>query len=119
MAKVSTVFMQESPTKLQGNSFSLGVGEWKSFPGGPLGRHRKQIVITNDDNAATRLYVAIGEPESVSAAGRKRAMVVFPQTSITLFTNDVITVFNGTSGQIVTFVGILESFYTGAGDLVV
>lgn len=119
MAKVQTVFIQESPTKLQGSSFRLGVGEKRKFPGGSVGRHRKQIIISNDDSASTKLYVSIGDPESATAAGKAQAMVIFANTTVTFFTNDEITLFNPHASQSVTFVGVLEVFYTGAGDLVV
>lgn len=116
---IQTVFIQEAPTKLQGANFKLGPGEKRSFPGGILGRHRKQIIITNDDNASTKLYVAVGDPESATAAGRAQSMVVFNQSSITIFTNDTITLFNPHATQAVTVVAVLEVFYTGAGNLVV
>jgi len=118
MPKMQTVFIQEAPTKLQGTSFALGIGEKRRFPGGIVGRHRKQIVITNEDGAY-KFYISIGDPESATAAGKAHAMTIFPNTSITLFTSDDIVVFNSNTVNPINYVQVLEIFYTGAGDLVV
>jgi hypothetical protein len=115
---VPVVFIQEAPTKLQGTSFDLGVGEKRRFPGGILGRHRKQIIVTNEDNS-DKLYICIGDPDSATATGKARSMTIFPNTSITLFTSDDITLFNPSASNVVSTVQVLEIFYTGAGGLVV
>ena len=119
MAQINTVFFQEAPTKLQGANFALGQGEKRTFRGAPLGRHRKKIIISNDDNGSTRLYVSIGDPESASASGRARVAVVFAQGTLPLETNDDITLFNPSTTQAVTAIHVVEMFYTGAGALVI
>lgn len=102
---------------MSGTSFDLAVGEKRRFPGGPVGRHRKQIIVTNEDNS-DKLYISIGDPESATASGRARSMTIFPNTSITLFTSDDVTLFNPSAANVVSTVQVIEIFYTGAGNLV-
>ena len=114
---VPTVFIQEAPTKMTGTSFSLGPGEKRRFTGGPVGRHRKQIIITNEDNSE-KLYISIGDPESATAEGRARAMTIFTNSSITIFTSDDVILFNPDGSASVNPVQVIEVFYLGAGNLV-
>lgn len=101
-----------------GQSFDMDVGQSRKFVGGPVGRHRKQIIVTNEDNS-DKLYISIGDPESATASGRARSMTIFPNTSITLFTSDDITLFNPSAANVVSTVQVIEIFYIGAGNLVV
>lgn len=103
---------------MTGVSFDLSAGEKRRFAGGPVGRHRKQIIITNEDNS-DKLYISIGDPESPTASGRARSMTIFPNTSITLFTSDDVTLFNPAASATVSVVQVIEIFYIGAGNLVV
>lgn len=117
MATVPTVFIQESPTVMQGSSFILEAGKWRVFNGGPAGRHRKQIIITNEDNS-DKLYISIGDPDS-SSPTRSKSMTIFPNSSITIFTSDVVTLYNPSGSADINLVQVIEVFYTGAGNLVV
>lgn len=104
---------------MQGNSFRLNAGDRRKFPGGAIGTHRKQIIITNADSTSTPVYISIGDPESATAGGRAQAMKILVDTSITIFTNDEVTLFNPHASDAVSAVGVIEVFYTGAGLLTV
>jgi hypothetical protein len=106
------VITQDAPTKIRGRALELKAGKWARFPGGPFGRHRRQIVITNDDNSNDNLYIMRCADEATDPdTATEPIMAVFPQTSITLFTNDLILIKNLHATDTVTAVYVLETFY--------
>ena len=117
MATIPTVFIQEAPTKMQGQSFILEAGQSRRFSGGPAGYHRKQIIVTNEDNS-DKLYISIGDPDAASPT-RSKTMTIFPNSSITIFTSDDVTLYNPSGSADINLVQVIEVFYTGAGNLVV
>lgn len=106
------ILVQDAPTRVQSWQGSLKQNESKTFPGGPLGRHRRQIIITNDD-ADFKLHIVTNP-----GTDHKKCNIVFTNDQISLFTNDEISIqavdgdlMIGTSGQPAIFVQ--EFFYTG------
>ena len=107
------VFTQDAPTTIKGTHISqLKVGQWRKFTGGPLGRHRRQIVITNDDNVNKLSIIRHDGQSSDPDTSTDKIMTIFPNTSITLFTNDAIVIKNTLAGNDIDGVFIIETFYT-------
>ena len=118
MARVNTSFVQEAPTRIQGSHFALDAQQSRTFKGGPVGFHRKEFIITNDDNSSTRAYVSAATQEAANASAQVRLGCVFDSGTLHLATNADIIVFNPTS-SVLTNLHVAEIFYTGAGALVV
>lgn len=73
------------------------------------GQRRRQIVITNTDSALN-LRVALARPlECPDAADDDFAILIFPKTTISLFTDSDVTVTNGNAEPI--RIAIAEIFY--------
>lgn len=107
------VYTQDAPTRIQGQNFELYQNKVATFPGGILGRHRKQIVISNEDGG-TKLHVIDGDAEDPLTT-TKKIMTVWPGTSITLFTSAKIYI-KAIDGNVVVSglnkgVQVLETFY--------
>ena len=99
--------VQDAPTRMQFNKWALANGEVLRISGGPPGRHRRQIVITNEDNS-NKMAIVEGDtvdPRSVTFKG----MTIWPNESITLFTNAPVTL-KATDGGI-SEVQVLEIYY--------
>jgi hypothetical protein len=99
----------DAPTRVRGRSLSLGDEKWARFQGGPIGRHRRQIIITNGDPTLS-LYIVAGHDDNVDPdATSEKYMQIFPRTSITIFTNDTI-ILKSLDGR-VDNISVLETFY--------
>jgi hypothetical protein len=119
MAQINTIFTQDAPTLLRGRVLTIMPGQVVELEGGPVGRHRKFIRITNED-VNTRLYVVKGKEQSVDPKTvTEKLAVLGTDDFIELDTNALITLKNISSSENVTPVAILETFYIGAGALVV
>jgi hypothetical protein len=100
--------VQDAPTRIQMNRYQLANLKWVRIPGGPVGQHRRQIVITNHDAVGN---VDIVEGVSVDpATATLKGLTVWPQQSVTLFTNA--DIFIKADGAI-TEAQVLEVYYTG------
>ena len=100
---------QDAPTRTQMNRYKLANGEYIRIAGGPVGQHRRQIIITNEDNA-NKLAVVEGnavDPKTITAKG----LTVFVNSSVTMFTNADVFI-KATDGAI-SEVQVYEVYYTG------
>lgn len=89
--------------------FALANGDTFKVQGGILGRHRKQIVITNEDNS-NKLAIVAGVAEGVDPKTvTQKGLTIFVNSSVTLFTNADITI-KATDGAI-SEVQVLEVIY--------
>lgn len=100
---------KEAPTRPHGTSVILAAGKEHTFGGAPAPRHRKQIVISNE-SATETLYVCntSGEDAATPAASPK-AIPIFPETSVTLFTSGPVRIRNASASTITAYAW--ESFY--------
>jgi hypothetical protein len=105
---IQTVFFKEAPTRAICYEMDLPANGVRKIPAAPVPMHRKQIIITNEDNS-DKLYVVEGNAVDPSTSTRRGA-TVFPNTSITLFTSDDIYLKAAGSGSVVS-VEITEIFY--------
>jgi hypothetical protein len=123
MAKVATVFVQESPTKLVGTSFELAALESRTFSAPPQGRHRKQFIVTVGD-ANQDLFLSLGKPADPANPKGSDRMMFLPQlhssvpTRTVIESSDEITLFNPGPFKCEP-IHVLEILYNGAGDMVV
>src|SRR5262249_56836100 len=106
------VFSMDAPTRIKGAEFILSPGDVIKLDGGPVGRHRKQIVITNEDNV-DKPYIIEGEKVDPKGPTDVKYMTLFPNTAITLFTNSTIWIKAPAAGATVNYIQVLETFYTG------
>lgn len=110
-------YVKDAPTRIQGSMFDLKQGQTRSFPGGPLGQHRKSITIYNEDNG-TNCYVILpgSDPDTPN-----RIFTIRPNSHETFHTSDAVTIaspdgnLNVESGDVapikVGAVQVLEIFY--------
>jgi hypothetical protein len=111
VARFVLALCQDSPTRIQGMYIPIiAPGQVIRLSGGPVGQHRKQIVITSDDNVQ-RLHIVDGNNVDPATVSRK-LMTIFPNTSITLFTSAEVVLKNCNPSQNVNDVYILETYYT-------
>ena len=99
--------VQDAPTRMQFNKWALDSNQVLRISGGPIGRHRKQIVITNEDDT-NKLAIVEGDtvdPKTVTFKG----MTIWKNESVTLFTNAPVTI-KATNGAIAE-VQVLEIYY--------
>lgn len=99
--------VQDAPTRIQFNKWKLSSNEVLRISGGPPGRHRKQIVITNEDDT-NKCAIVEGDtvdPKTVTFKG----MTIWKNQSVTLFTNAPITI-KATDGAI-NEIQVLEIYY--------
>ena len=99
--------VQDAPTRMQFNKWALDSNQVLRISGGPIGRHRKQIVITNESNT-NKMAIVEGDsvdPKTVTFKG----LTIFVNESVTLFTNAPVTL-KATDGAI-SEVQVLEIYY--------
>lgn len=108
--RIPIYLVQDAPTVMQGSSFDLApstanVPSFRIFPGGPVGQHRKQIIITNEDNS-DKLYIAL-----LAGSSPVKIMTVFPNTNITLLTSADVVLYNPSTTNKIDGVQVIEIFY--------
>jgi hypothetical protein len=108
---IPAYLMQDAPTELRGQVFELRPGQVLRFAGGPIGRHRKYIRITNED-VNTALFIVAGDEQGIDPKTTTVKLAKLAQNAfIELWTNATITVKNISASEIVTPVPVLELFY--------
>ena len=111
IAPKTAYLMQDAPTRLVGQVLSIEAGKVFKLPGGPVGRHRKYIRITNEDTN-TALYLVAGDEQSVDPNGTTVKLARLNQNDvIELWTNATLYLKNITAVETVQPVSILELFY--------
>lgn len=98
---------QDAPTRLQLWEGKITAPEYKTFPGGPKGLHRRWICITNEDDTTKLHIVQSGnvDPATTSAKG----MTIWKNSTVVLFTSADITL-KCVSGTVTT-AQVMECFY--------
>lgn len=121
MNRFPVTLVQDAPTRLVGSEFILGGGEQRTFRGVSIaGKHRKQIVVSNDSDAAssgTGLASAVhvsspsttGSDASEDGGTQTKWATIYAFTNFTLFTSDDVTIRNNGSRKL--RVRVAESFY--------
>lgn len=109
--KFQAVMVYDAPTVVRGRNIPLiKAGKHVTIPGGLFPRHRKQIVITNEDT--TPLYIVNGRDGSADLdTTTEKLMRLGLGESVTLFTNADITIKNLSASDTLTDVQILEVVY--------
>ena len=102
------IIIREAATRMDGVSLFLAGGTEKVFKGPPSPLHRKQIIITNEDDTRRLHLVRKGVS---STSGNAKLMTIYPNESKVIFTSDDVTVANlnaaGTSAEL----QVIEVFY--------
>lgn len=105
--------MQDAPTRLQGQSLTIGSGKLLRLAGGDPPRHRKYIRITNEDtgSGSTTAYLVAGDEQSIDPTVNSVVIArLAPGEFLELFTNATLYLKNITSENL-TPVHVLELFY--------
>jgi hypothetical protein len=109
--KVPAYLMQDAPTRLVGQVLSMAPGAVFRLPGGPIGRHRKYIRITNEDTN-TPLFLVAGDEQSIDATTTTVKLAKLGQNDfIELYTNAPLYLKNIAGAETVNPVAILEIYY--------
>jgi len=101
--------LQDAPTRLAGRVVNLDAGKWVKLVGQPLGRHRRWITITNEDNTDKVHVIRAGESDPDLST--EKLMTIWPNTSATLWTSDDVVIKNLNGAAAISELQILECFY--------
>jgi hypothetical protein len=110
-ATFPVTIVQDAPTEVRGHVLTLRAGELAFLNGGPPGRHRKYIRITNED-VNTRLYLVAGPEQDVDPITTTvKLATIGIDDFIELYTNGQLVLKNIATGETVTPIQIVEVFY--------
>lgn len=102
---------QDAPTIIRGKEYTLEPGQHVILAGGSPGRHRKQIVITNED-VNTKAYLVNGPDGNVDPATSTEKLITLGiGESITLFTSGTVVLKNLSGTEIISTLQVLETYY--------
>lgn len=77
--------VQDAPTRVQFSRVVLPADGYLKLGGGPPGKHRKAVYITNEDNDH-KVYLIDGTTEDPATSNAK-GVVVWPNTTAVFFTS--------------------------------
>jgi hypothetical protein len=111
--ETQTVYTMDPPTFAEGFSCTLTAlgGAFPRFTrrGTKNGLRRRQIVISNRDNDVALRVIVNQSADAPSGADEDYAVLVFPRTNVTLFTDSTVQIVNVAGSSIP--VSVCEIFY--------
>lgn len=112
MTRIPVVYTMEAPTRAEGFSCTLssGTGSFSRFTrrGRKNGLRRKQIIVTNRGDNAIRLTVDQAA-DSPSGNDLDFAVLVYPSTNVTLYTDSDVQISN--AAAVSCNISVCEIFY--------